>query len=355
MPLYLGSIGYSIAIIGLLEGVAEAVASITKAYLGKWSDKLGKRVIFVQIGYGLSALSKPLIILSNAIPFVFGLRMMDRFGKGIRTSARDALLNEECTENNKASVFGFHRSMDTLGAVIGPTIALLVLYYKPHQYKLLFVLAIIPSVLSIISTLLLKEKKAVQKEVKNQVGFKHFWNNSNMEYKKIFVLLIGFAIINSSDVFLLLKLKEAGFSEPIVIALYIIYNIVYAVLAYPVGQIADSIGKYKILALGLCIFALVYFGFGYFESPIILAPLIALYGVYAAAAEGVGKALLLSHCNKNESGTAVGLFTSVQGLACIVASAGMGLLWQNGFRNLGFVISGAVALVVGFAIWKKVK
>jgi MFS family permease len=354
MPLYLNSIGYGMAMIGFLEGLAEAAASISKAYLGKWSDHVGKRVIFVQIGYGLSALSKPLIILSNAFSYITILRVLDRFGKGIRSSARDAILNEESTATNKASIFGFHRSMDTIGAVIGPLVALAILYFKPAQYKILFVVAIIPSLLSIICTQLLKEKPSQQKTkiAKEKTSLFGYWKDSSKTYKQSFMILILFALVNSSDVFLLMHLKEIGFSEVQVLALYIIYNIVLALLAYPLGQFADKFGKQKIIGLGFMVFAFVYACFSLSNNTVIVAIFITLYGLYAAATDGVAKALLLTHSDTSKSATAIGLFSSAQGLASIVASTCMGILWQNGYKDFGFMLSAIIAAVVAVLIYK---
>ena len=159
MPVFLKHIGYSVIFIGILEGLAEAVAGLSKSYFGKLSDKTGKRLPFVQFGYALSAISKPMLAAFIFPLWIFLSRTIDRIGKGIRTGARDAMLSDEATEKTKGRVFGFHRSMDTLGAVIGPGIALVYLYFNPKDYTTLFLIAFIPGVLSIIATLLIKEKK----------------------------------------------------------------------------------------------------------------------------------------------------------------------------------------------------
>ena len=158
MPLYLQSIGFSVVFIGLLEGVAEAVAGLSKGYFGQWSDRLGRRVPFVQWGYGLSALSKPMLAVLATPAWVLLARTVDRLGKGLRTGARDALLSDETIPANKGKVFGFHRSMDTLGAVLGPTAALLWLAVHPGQFRPLFLWAFVPGVLAVAITLLLRER-----------------------------------------------------------------------------------------------------------------------------------------------------------------------------------------------------
>src|SRR5512141_2206259 len=166
MPVFLRSIGFSFLLIGILEGVAEATAGLSKGYFGQKSDQLGKRLPFVQLGYALSAISKPLMAFFVYPLWIFFARTIDRLGKGLRTGARDAMLSDECAPENKGKVFGFHRSMDTLGAVFGPAIALLYLYYHPGNYKMLFLIAFLPGVIAISFTFFIKEKK-LKPAVKN--------------------------------------------------------------------------------------------------------------------------------------------------------------------------------------------
>ena len=161
MPIYLKSIGFSIALIGILEGVAEATAGLSKGYFGKLSDNSGKRVPFVQIGYALSALSKPMMAFFVYPIWIFFVRTIDRFGKGIRTGARDAILSDEATQQTKGKIFGFHRSMDTFGAVTGPLLALLYLYFYPEDYITLFYIAFIPGLFSIFASSFLKDKRKI--------------------------------------------------------------------------------------------------------------------------------------------------------------------------------------------------
>ncbi len=173
MPIYLKTIGLSVVLIGILEGVAEATAGLSKGYFGKLSDNTGRRVPFVQIGYALSAISKPMMAIFVYPLWIFSARTLDRFGKGIRTGARDAILSDETTPKNKGKIFGFHRSMDTLGAVLGPSLALLYLYFYPQNYKMLFYIAFIPGVLAVTSTFFLKEKtkKIIRIKTSNSILF----------------------------------------------------------------------------------------------------------------------------------------------------------------------------------------
>ena len=176
MPLYLKSIGFSVVLIGILEGIAEAIAGLSKGYFGKLSDTMGRRVPFVQIGYAMSALSKPLTAAFISPLWIFFVRTIDRFGTGIRTGARDAILSSEASVETKGKIFGFHRSMDTLGAVIGPALALIYLYFYPNDYKTLFIIAFIPGILAVAASFYLKEKNILEVKAKKSTSFFSFLN-----------------------------------------------------------------------------------------------------------------------------------------------------------------------------------
>jgi len=352
MPLFLKQIGFTVIFIGVLEGIAEAVAGLSKPYFGKLSDTKGKRLPFVQLGYGLSAISKPLMALFVYPLWIFFARTLDRLGKGIRTGARDALLSDEATKETKATVFGFHRSMDTLGAVFGPAVALVYLYFYPTDYKTLFVIAFGPGVLAIICTLLIKEKaKSSNPTLTNQkpatiFSFVAYWKNSSPSYKKLVTGLLLFALFNSSDVFLLLKMKESGLNDTAVIGVYIFYNFIYALLSYPIGILADKLGLKKIFLFGLLIFALVYAGFAINNNLIIFIILFALYGLYAASTEGISKAWISNIVDKSETATAIGTYTGFQSIAALFASSICGLLWYNFGGVATFLVTAGVTLLV---------
>jgi MFS family permease len=349
MPMFLKHIGFTVLLIGILEGIAEAVAGLSKPYFGKWSDDTGKRLPFVQLGYTLSAISKPIMSLFIFPLWVFFARTLDRLGKGIRTGARDALLSDEATKETKATVFGFHRSMDTLGAVFGPAIALVYLYFHPDNYKTLFLFAFVPGLLAIIATLLLKQKtKPVISKRLNSKPLNSFtyWKNSPSKYKKLVTGLLLFALFNSSDVFLLLKMKESGLTDTAVIGVYIFYNLIYALLAYPIGILADKLGIKKIFLLGLFVFAVVYAGFAFNTNWILYLVLFALYGFYAAATEGISKAWISNIVDKSETATAIGTYTGFQSIAALFASSICGLLWYNFGAIATFLITTAITVLV---------
>ena len=347
MPIYLKSIGFSIVLIGILEGVAEATAGLSKGYFGKLSDNTGKRVPFVQLGYAFSAISKPMMAVFIYPLWIFFARTVDRFGKGIRTGARDAMLSDEATPETKGKIFGFHRSMDTFGAVLGPSFALLYLYYNPENYKTLFYIAFIPGCLSIITTFFLKDKnKTIVKDKKTTpfFSFIHYWKDSPILYRKVVFGLLAFTLFNSSDVFLLLKAKQAGLNDTMVIGVYIFYNLIFALYAFPIGIIADKIGLKKTFVFGLCIFAIVYFGIGFSTNVYIIFGLFALYGIYAAATEGISKAWISNITDKKDTATAIGTFAGFQSICTMLASSLAGLIWYQFGAKTTFIIT-AIATV----------
>ncbi len=349
MPLYLQTIGFSILLIGILEGLAEATAGLSKGYFGKRSDLAGKRVPFVQLGYALSAVSKPMMALFVFPLWIFVARTVDRFGKGIRTGARDAMLSDEATPLTRAKIFGFHRSMDTLGAVLGPALALVYLYYYPQQYKTLFLLAFVPGLLAVLASFLLKDKnQAIAKpKIKMPVfSFLAYWKESAAPYRKLVAGLLAFTLFNSSDVFLLLKAKEAGLDDTSIIAVYIFYNLVYALFAFPLGILADKIGLKKIFLFGLCLFAAVYLGMAINHNRYVFFGLFFLYGVYAAATEGISKAWIGNITDKRDTATAIGTYAGFQSIATMLASALAGFIWFQFGAAAGFIITGIATILV---------
>ncbi|MFZ1679196.1 MAG: MFS transporter [Saprospiraceae bacterium] len=351
MPIYLKSIGFSIVLIGVLEGFVEAFAGLSKGYFGKISDQTGRRVLFVQLGYGLSAMSKPLLAIFVFPVWVFFVRTIDRFGKGIRTGARDALLSDESTPETKGRIFGFHRSMDTVGGVLGPLSALLYLHFFPEQYKRLFLLAFIPGVCALMAAFLLKDKKKTSPSEKKHLSFFSFlgyWKSSPPLYRKVVIGILFFALFNSSDVFLLLKVKQAGFSDPQVIGVYIFYNLIFALSAFPFGNIADRIGMKMTFMIGLGLFTAVYFGmafeFGYKTYFI----LFFLYGLYAACTEGIGKAWISNITDKNDTATAIGFLSGFQSICAIIASTLTGVLWYSFGAKTAFMTIAVVTVGVIF-------
>jgi MFS family permease len=355
MPVYLKSIGFSILLIGVLEGVVEATAGLSKGYFGNLSDRTGLRKPFVQMGYALSALSKPMMAVFTYPLWVFFARTTDRLGKGIRTGARDALLSDEATPETKGRVFGFHRSMDTIGAVIGPLLALIFLQFYPGNYTTLFFLAFLPGILAIVFTALIQEKKKLQTASVIKPGFWDFlqyWRRSPAQYRQLASSLLFFALFNSSDVFLLLQVKAAGLSDSAVIGMYIFYNLVYAAAAYPMGLLADQFGMKRVFVSGLLLFAAVYAGMAFASTWPVFAALFFVYGLYAAATEGVAKAWMTNISAKEDTATAIGTYTAFQSVSALLASSLAGFIWYAAGPWAVFSISAVagalVAVYIGF-------
>lgn len=347
MPMFLKSIGFSVLFIGILEGCAEALAGLSKAWFGRWSDSTGKRLPFVQVGYALSAVSKPLMALFAVPAWVFLARTMDRLGKGIRSGARDALLSAEAAPKTKGAVFGLHRSMDTIGAVLGPLFALVFLYFYPSKYRALFIIAFLPGLLAILATLAVKEPPGLKaKPVRKAILFSGYWRNSPFDYRRLTAGLLLFTLINSSDVFLLLKVKQIGFTDVQVIGFYIWYNLVYAVTAYPLGRLADKAGFKKVLVAGLVLFGCTYLGMAFASSWWQLLTVFTVYGVYAAATEGVSKAWISNTVPATETATALGTYAGLQSIVALPASAIAGWLWYSAGASVPFILSGCGALVL---------
>jgi MFS family permease len=351
MPIYLKTIGFSVVLIGVLEGAAEAVAGLSKGYFGKLSDSTGKRVPFVRLGYGLSAISKPLMVVFIYPIWVFGARTIDRFGKGLRTGARDAMLSDEATAKTKGKVFGFHRSMDTFGAVLGPCLTLLYLYYFPEDYKTLFLIAFIPGLFAFAASLLLKDKETTEvkpKTIVNFFSFINYWKESPAVYRKLIIGLLAFTLFNSSDVFLLLKAKQCGFDDTLIIGMYIFYNLIYALFAFPLGILADKIGLKTIFITGLALFSAVYFGMSVNTDLYLFFVLFFLYGIYSAATEGVSKAWISNITDKKDTATAIGTFTGLQSICAMLASSITGLIWFYFEAGTAFLTTAIVTLLVIF-------
>jgi MFS family permease len=348
-PIFLTAVlGSSMAVVGLIEGIAEVTAGFLKGYFGIISDKLNKRSIFVRLGYGISALSKPLPGIFPAISTVIVSRTTDRVGKGIRTAPRDALLGSYSKENSGA-IFGFHRGMDTLGAALGPLLALLILYLSPEDYKLVFLIAFIPSIIAVAFTLFIKDQKAKSKNSKRK-NFLEFWQTAPKQYKSVLLLLTIFSLVNSSDVFLILKSNDISQSGTIAILSYVFYNLVYAGFSFPLGKLSDKFGKAKIYSTGLIIFSAVYLGFALSSSIIIIWILFAFYGIYSASTEGISKAWISDFVSNEQKGTAIGLLAMLNSFAIMLGSLMTGILWDQFGSSVPFLISSTVSLTIALII-----
>ena len=357
IPIFLTTaLGTPVAIVGLIEGIAEATASLSKFIFGYLSDLLQKRKPFVVGGYSLSTLSKLLIGLAYAWPLVLVARFIDRLGKGLRTAARDSLLLENATAENKGFIFGFHRAFDSLGAVLGPLLALFLLYFLKENMRLVFFLAFIPSAIGVLLLFFfVREKKKTQGGIGQRLSLKLSWRAFSPKLRLFLLVSFIFSLGNSSDAFLLLRAKQLGLTTTLVVLVYVLYNVSQTLFATPAGSLADKIGARKVFAGGLLVFSLVYALFGLTNTADWLWLLFPIYGVYIAATDSVSKAYISEFITKEESGTFFGLHQTMTAIAGFLASLVGGLLWSFVSPSATFFygsLLSTVAFVVFFSTRK---
>jgi MFS family permease len=350
IPLYLSSLGFSVVAIGLLEGVANAVTGLSQGWFGYLSDRLQKPEWFVRFGYGISALSKPMLaVFPGVYGWLFGARVMDRFGKAVRSASRDAILANDSSSDNRGKVFGFHRSMDTLGATLGPIAAVLLLYALSGNYQVLFLIAAVPGIASVILTFRVQPGRFAPREKRQRPpGFKAFRNfikTAHPSYKRILIGLLLIALVNGSDFFLLLRARELGLTEIAIVGIYILYNLVYTLIAYPAGALSDRIGFRKVFIVGLLVFAIVYGAMSTLLPVWMLIFIFALYGIFTATIDAVCKAWLSKYLTSETQATGMGLYLTLNSLAFLVATAGTGLLWQYAGSQIAFTVISLASLV----------
>ena len=353
MPLFLtGTLGASPAILGLIDGVAEGGSSLLRWITGAISDRFRRRKPFVAIGYTLSAISKPIMglaaITGTGWPMFFAGRASDRVGKSIRTSARDALIADSTAPEIRGKAFGLHRAMDTAGAVLGPLLALLVLWIWPQlPLYWLFFIALGPGVFSSLLAMF------VVRDIPHPPGSGKL-PPLFQSYPAAFWWLIFanalFSLGNSSDAFLILRSKEVGLSFTSVVLAFAVYNVVYALGSYPLGKWSDRIGRKPIICAGWLIYGSVYLGFAWNTSPAIVWPLMATYGLYQALTDGVTKAMMSDIVSKDRRAGAIGLFHTVSGIGQFGASIFAGAIWdwriEGGMAPFIFGAACAIAAAV---------
>lgn len=346
VPIFLTSIlGAPVALVGLIEGIAESTASILKVFSGWLSDKVQKRKIFAVYGYSLSTISKLIIGVALSWPTVLLGRFVDRFGKGIRTSARDALIAESATPENMGRAFGFHRALDTAGAVFGPLAAILLInHFGSNNLRPIFYIAMIPGIIGVILLLVLvKEKAATSKN--NPPHFK--LANLTPDYKTFLVVSALFALGNSSDAFLILRAQSLGLSTTFTVLAYVVFNLVYSILSYTAGSLSDKIGPRKLLVSGFFLFALIYLLFGINQSTTWIWFLFALYGVYMAISEGISKAYITQIASPEVIATSFGAYQTIIGVCTFFSSLIAGLLWTNVNPAAPFIFGAMLAILAG--------
>jgi MFS family permease len=351
--------------IGLIEGVAESIASLLRIVSGWFSDKLGKRKALTIAGYGISTLAKPFMYLATTWGMAFGVRFADRVGKGIRTAPRDALVADSVTEKQRGKGFGFHRTMDTLGAVVGIVIAALVVFslqgseweLTRSTYQHLVLIGVIPAVLALFVFFFIKEPEKAAGAPASFMKFSHITSGLGRRFWLFLGVIFLFTLGNSSDAFLVLRAQNLGNPIFVILLMLLLFNVVYAALSTPAGILSDKLGRKKILLAGWLTYALVYLGFA------LVSPseawqtwmLFAFYGVYYGLAEGVARAFIADMVPGEKRGTAYGLFHGVVGITLLPASLIAGWLWQTVSPSAPFLFGSAMAFVAMLGLWLLVR
>ena len=342
MPMFLMSIGASKTSLALIEGIAESTASLIKALSGFWSDKIGRNKPFMLIGYGLSALIIPLYTFVVSPMQVLYLRFIERFGKGIRTAPRDSLIAGSVANGETGRSFGLQKAMDNSGAIVGPLIAFALLAAMPGNFRIVFLLAGIPSIVGIFVIIFgIREAGRSKHELFTKFHFKDF----SPRYYFFLCIVFVFTLGNSTDALMLVKANEVGVKVAMIPLVYLVANLVSVFAAIPVGNLSDRVGKERILIIGFLIYALVYYGFGVTTSSGAIVALFALYGLYSACTDGIQKAFISDMADSNKQGTGLGIYNALLGMTLLPASLIAGSLYDKINSRIPFYFGAAMAMI----------
>ncbi len=349
IPIFVTSIlGAPVAIVGMMEGAAEMTASLLKGVSGWLSDRTGMRRPFVIAGYSVSALAKPMLALAGAWPMVLVARVLDRFGKGVRLSARDAILAESSLPELRGRAFGFHRSADQIGAVAGPLLAVPLLSLFANNYQALFIAAFIPAAIGAVLLFKVTETGRAASAVKGSVAPPSLrWRDTSPAFRRFLLITLVFALGNSSDVFLILRAKQIEIGTNQVLVLFALSNLMTVISAFPAGRLSDRTGRKRLLTGGLFLFALIYTGFAFATTAAEVWFLFAAYGVYAGVNDGLSRAFAVDLVSPDHRGTALGLHATATGITTFAASAIAGALWTWSGPAPVFLYGAAMAVLAG--------
>ena len=368
LPLFLVNVlGVRTAVVGLIEGLAETTASLIKLGSGALSDYLENRKTLTVIGYGLSALAKPLLYFANTWGWALGVRFTDRVGKGIRSSPRDALLADSTPEDRRGLAFGLHRAADTAGAFLGLLIAALVVWASQASaaelsrstFQKVILFSIIPAFLGVIVLAFGAREVISPRTAKDDRRFK--FSGLNHKFWLFLVVVVVFTLGNSADAFIILRAQERGLNVLQVLGMLLTFNAVYTLIASPAGALSDRIGRRSVLIAGWVVYGLIYLGFALSNTGAQIWLFYGVYGLYYALTEGASRAYVADLVPQDQRGTAYGLFHAGVGLAALPASLIAGILWQGlgGWAGLGpaapFYFGAVMALlaVLLFITWVK--
>ena len=347
IPEFLVSIGTTKAVIGIIEGIAEATASLLRTVFGKFSDKIKRRKPFIFFGYGFSAISKPFLYFANVWLTVLAVRFADRVGKAARTPARDALISTSVEASKMGKAFGFHRAMDRIGAIGGPLIAMLILALSNNNVRLVFLLSVVPGVLALF---FIRYAKETAFENKKSESDKKKGDLRNTSFIIFLISIIIFQLGNSSNVFLILKARETGLAVTLIPVIWIVYNIACTIASPIFGSLSDKIGRKPVIIMSFVYYAVIYSFFGFANRVWMIWFLFGAYGIYYGLSEGIFKAYIADLVEPKNRATAYGIFNTGIGLALFPASLIMGSIWDSFGSKWAFIVAAGLSLF-GFLIF----
>jgi len=343
LPMFIKTLGGATLSIGLIGGFRDSISSILKVAGGYWSDKTGKRKIFVSFGYLTSAFFKLLLALSKTCRHAVIFAALERIGKGLRTAPRDAIIAESMAAQ-RGRGFGVHRALDTSGAILGSIVVFLLFWFFGFSFELIILTAGVIAFVSLIPLIFVKEGKREPQDITLKVGLKNL-----PESLRLFILISGtFALGNFSYMFFILRAQQfftAKSSIAVPILLYVLFNVFYAAFAVPFGTLSDRIGRKKVIVFGYLLFSLTCLGFALLTSLPAFTVLFALYGITCAAVDGNQRAFVSDLSSKQLKATALGTFHTIIGLAALPASLIAGLLWQNIAPGITFIYGSIFAFI----------
>ncbi len=355
LPVFLTSVlGAGAVFLGVIEGIAEGTASVLKGFSGYISDRLGKRKALILAGYGLSTVTKPFFAAAGAVWEVLAVRFLDRVGKGLRTAPRDALISETAAPEARGKAYGFHRAMDTLGAVVGPAIAFLMMWLLEGRgasaYRWVFLAAFVPGLAAVALILFaLRDRPAGERAAFPGLSLSGF----SRHYKVLMIVVAVFTLGNSSDAFLLLRAQNLGMKAYLVPLVWMVFNVVYSLLATPGGMLSDRIGRRRTLLMGFALYALVYLGFAFARRLVFVWLLFAAYGLFYALTSGCLSAYVADLAPEDMKGTAFGVYHMTEGVFKLLASIAFGVIWSCSAARgptIAFAFGAAVAALAALIL-----
>ena len=348
LPMFLTqTLGASPAILGLIEGIAESVASLLRVFSGYISDRLGRRKPLAIAGYAASTLGKVFLVVAEAWPTVLAGRFVDRFGKGVRTAPRDALIADSADPARRGRAYGLHRAMDSLGATLGVVVAIVLLRSGAANLRAIFLWSLIPAALGVGVLFFARDVRS------HRVGTQApvlRWSVLPAKLRAYLLVVFLFTLGNSSNQFLLLRAQNLGVATAAVLVLYLVFNITYAVVAYPAGRLSDWVGRRTLLVAGYALYGLVYLGFGLASSPGSLWLLFPVYGLYMGVFDGVEKALVADLAPTSIRATAMGLHATLVGIGLLPASLLAGWMWTSFGPAVPFYFGGVLGCAAALAV-----